>query len=156
MKTARFEYTHMSEVDSSLAQALYYNADEKTLALEFHSNVYDTPSAIYGEVPQAFYEGLLTVDSLGKVYNTFIKKTFPNVSEGTVYDVEYVDISSQTLVKKSEETGEYVFKVRGYIRHEDTFRANTRLEAQQAFLDSLLAEGYPEDSLAVTEVEIVG
>jgi hypothetical protein len=152
VKTARFEYTHMSEVDSSLAQALYYNADEKTLALEFHSNVYDTPSAIYGEVPQAFYEGLLTVDSLGKVYNTFIKKTFPNVSEGTVYDVEYVDASARV---SGEKTPRNTYMVKGYIRYQDTFEADSLEGAREQFLDTLTGEGYDGNDLAVTEVYIL-
>jgi len=151
MKTAQFEYTHKTEVDSSLAQAVYYNAHERTMAIEFVSTVYDTGSAIYAEVPQAFYEGFVTLDSIGKNYNSFVKSTFKNVSDGTVYNVEYVDYNSKTVQEPDA-----VYAVKGYVRHEGSFAAANRHEAINKFLNSLTEEGSSEEDLAITEVTIVG
>lgn len=151
MKTAQFEYTHKTEVDSTLAQAVYYNAHEKTMAVEFISGVYDTGSAIYAEVPQAFYDGFVSLNSIGKNYNSFVKSTFKNVSEGTVYNVEYIDYNSKTVQEPDA-----VYSVKGYVRHEGSFAATNRHEAISKFLDSLTEDGYAEEDLAVTEVTIVG
>lgn len=151
MKTAQFEYTHKTEVDSSLAQAVYYNANDRTMAVEFVSGIYNTGSAIYEEVPQAFYEGFVTLDSIGKNYNSFVKSTFKNVSEGTVYDVEYVDYNSK---QAPEETNTYI--VHGYIRVKTAIDAKNSATARQLFLADLIEDGYESETLAVTEVEIVG
>lgn len=151
MKTAQFEYTHMTEVDSSLAQAVYYNANDRTMAIEFITSIYDTGSAIYAEVPQTFYEGFVSLDSIGKTYNAFVKSTFKNISGGTVYNVDYVDYNSKTVQEPDP-----VYFVKGYVRHEGSFAAANRHEAINQFLDSLTDEGYPEEDLAVTEVTIVG
>lgn len=150
MKTATFEYTHKTEVDSSLAQAVYYNERNQTMAIEFHDAAYQTGSAIYGEVPKAFYEGFVTLNSIGKTYNSYVKSTFPNVSSGTVYDVDYVDLNSD----QKDATSRYM--VKGYVRHEGTFTAGSQEEARELFLDSLTEDGYDGSDLAVTEVYIVG
>lgn len=151
MKTATFEYTDKTDVDSSLAQAVYYNSGNQTMAIEFHDEFSRTGSAIYGQVPEAFYRGFVTLDSIGKTYNSYIKKTFPNLSEGTVYDVDYVDMNSKVAEEEN-----YTYKVNGYIRHTGVFSAKNRDEARQKFLDSLSDEGYDEEDMAVTEVVIIG
>lgn len=156
MKTATFEYTHMTEVDSSLAQAVYYNEGNQTMAVEFHETAYSyVGSAIYGEVPKAFYEGFVTLNSIGKTYNGYVKKVFPNVSEGTVYDVNYVDLNaaSQLLVDQKDASQRYM--VKGYVRHQGSFTAGSLEEARELFLDSLSDEGYDGSDLAVTEVYIL-
>lgn len=142
MKTAKFEYTKRVEVDSSLAKAVYYDSETHMMSVEFHSG----GSAIYGAVPEPFFEGFSTVDSIGKVYNSFVKVTFPNLSGGTVYDVTYID---KAVVRK-EVSNRYT--VKGYVRFSGDFAAGSTEEARELFLDSLIDEGYDEDDLAITEV----
>lgn len=151
----------MTEVDSSLAQAVYYNENDNTMAIEFHETTYSyTGSAIYGEVPKAFYEGFVTLSSIGKTYNGYVKKTFPNISEGTVYDVDYVHESDvediRSVTEGNKDADEFTYKVSGYIRVAGSFAASSRHEAINRFLDSLTEDGYDEEDLAITEVEIVG
>ncbi|AXH49300.1 hypothetical protein HWB76_gp101 [Streptomyces phage Blueeyedbeauty] len=156
MKTTRFEYTHKTEVDSSLAQAVYYNENDQTMAIEFHELSYAyAGSAIYGEVPKAFYEGFVTVDSIGKTYNGFVKKTFPNIVQGTVYDVEYVDLNEVSAPISDQKEASHRYMVKGYVRHSGTFTAGNLEEARELFLDSLTEDGYDGSDLAVTEVYIV-
>lgn len=152
MKTAVFEYTHKTLVDSSLAQAVYYNAENQTMAVQFHEKYHQTGSAIYGEVPQSFYEGFVTVNSLGGIYNGYVKHTFPNVSEGTVYDVDYVDVNKPQVT----ETTKMRYLVQGYTRVTGTFDATDRLDAMHQFMEGLKEDGHDEDDVAVTEVEIIG
>jgi len=147
VKTAVFQYTHKTEVDSSVAHTVYYSADEQTMAIQFHNG----SSAFYGSVPESFYRGFVTLSSIGGTYNSYVKKVFPNVSGGTVYNVNYVDAS-----EKKEETSESRYLVHGYIRVSGTFTAASRGKAMEQFLDSLTEDGYDEEEIAVTEVEIVG
>jgi len=143
MKTATFEYTDKTDVDSSLATTVYYNSGNETMAIEFHNG----GSAIYGSVPEGFYKGFVTLESIGGTYNSFVKKTFPNVSDGTVYDVNYVDVNSKKPTHR--------YMVKGYVRHFGTFTAGSDEEARQQFLDSLHDDGYDGADLAVTEVYIL-
>lgn len=153
MKTAAFKYTDVTEIpDSSLAVAVYYNSTNYTMSIQFKG--YSEPSAIYGAVSKETYESLIRAESLGTFYNTTIKPRFPNLSNGTVYHVQYTPDESVQVVVKEEEG--YTYKVDGYIRHSDTFHAKNREEARQLFLDSLTDEGYAEETLAVTEVVILG
>lgn len=158
MKTAVFEYTHKTEVDSSLAQAVYYNADEQAMAIEFHDGAYQTGSAIYGEVPEAFYRGFVGVDSIGRVYNSYVKHTFPSLSEGTVYDVTYTDSSAKIenapVEKAAEKPETLAYEVRGYVRHVGKILAGSRKEAAEKFAASLTDEGYLIEDIAVTEVTL--
>lgn len=153
MKTATFEYTHKTEVDSSLAEAIYYNAENKTMAIQFNSKSgMTTGSAIYDEVPKAFYDGFVTVSSIGRTYNGFVKVTFPNISEGTVYGVKYVLAGTPIEGEKDASVRDYV--VSGHIRHTQSYRAESAKAASQMFIDTLVEEGYDVDELVVTEVEL--
>lgn len=156
MKTATFEYTHGNEIDnSSLATGVYYNSKNYTLAIEFHDYPYGTPSAFYGGVPESVYRDLINANSLGVAYNTTIKDKFPNLSGGTIYNVNYVALDGVEDNKVAEEEN-FTYMVHGYVRHQGTFQAKNREEARQMFLDSLSDEGYDGSDLAVTEVVIIG
>ncbi|QOI67559.1 hypothetical protein SEA_BEUFFERT_191 [Streptomyces phage Beuffert] len=158
MKTAVFEYTHKTDVDSSLADVVYYNATNYTMAIQFKGNGYNVPSVFYGSVPQSFYEGFVKTNSIGKTYNMFVKDKLPNLSGGTVYDVTYTLAGEVDgpIVDQKEATPEVMrYRVKGYVRHVGTFVAGSLEEAREHFLDSLTEEGYDESDLAVTEVYIV-
>lgn len=157
MKTALYKYTHKTDVDSSLADVVYYNDSNYTMAIQFKSNGYSTPSVFYGNVPQAFYEGFVKSQSLGKSYNMFVKDKLPNLSEGTVYGVTYEDENPEPIEdQKDAQSDDSVYLVHGYVRISGSFVASDRNEAREKFLDSLTEDGYDEDEIAVTEVEIVG
>ena len=149
MKTAEFEYTHSVEVDSSLADTLFYNENTQEMAIQFHYNGHNTPSVMYGQVPRGFFDGFASSNSIGKVYNSYVKSTFPSLSYGTVYDVTYVNIGDKVA---GEDSMEYI--VMGYVRHKAKIPAKDSLAAIQIFVDGLVAEGYEPDEIAVTEVEI--
>jgi hypothetical protein len=148
VKTATFEYTDMTEVDSSLAQAVYYNADEQAMAVQFRNG----GSVFYGNVPESFYRGFVTLDSIGGTYNSYVKKVFPNVSGGTVYDVTYTPDSGKIEDAPVEKSDELTYEVYGYIRVGGKFIAGSRKEAADKFAASLLEDGYELDEIAVTEV----
>jgi hypothetical protein len=157
MKTAKFEYTHGHEVDdSSLATGVYYNSKNYTLAVQFHDYPYGTPSAFYGGVPESTYRDLINARSLGVEYNANIKDKFVNLSGGTIYNVTYCDISEPAVESKNADTTGYNYTVNGYVRFSGDFTAKNRQDAMAQFIDMLVDEGYDEDVLAVTEVEIVG
>lgn len=159
MKTAVYKYTHRVEVDSSLADVVYYNNTNYTMAIQFKNNGYSTPSVFYGSVPEAFFQGLVKSDSLGKTYNMFVKDKLPNLSNGTVYNVDYqADVEEPAVIEDSKEVPveDSIYLVHGYIRVSGSFTASNRTEAREKFLDSLAEDGYDEDEVAVTEVEIVG
>lgn len=145
MKTATFKYTDKTDIDSSLGTAVYYDAAGEYMAIEFHTG----GSAFYGEVPEAFYKGFVTLDSIGKTYNSYVKNRFPEVSDGTVYNVNYVDANATV----ADQTNRYM--VKGYVRHQGTFTAGSQEDARQLFLDSLSNDGYDGSDLAVTEVYIL-
>ncbi|AXG66270.1 hypothetical protein SEA_ANNADREAMY_185 [Streptomyces phage Annadreamy] len=159
MKTAVYEYTHRTNVDSSLADVVYYNATNYTMAIQFKNNGYSTPSVFYGSVPEVFYDRLVKADSLGKTYNMFVKDKLPNLSGGTVYDVTYTlagEADSEPIVDQKVATPETMrYRVKGYVRHVGTFEADSLEEAREFFLDSLVEDGYDASDLAVTEVYIV-
>lgn len=159
MKTATFKYTHGYEVDnSSLATGVYYNSKNYTLAIQFHDYPYGTPSAFYGGVPESTYRDLINANSLGVAYNTTIKDEFVNLSNGTVYNVDYIalDGAEDSKVLTVAESNESVYLVKGYIRVAGSFTATNRSEAREKFLDSLTEDGYDDEDLAVTEVVIIG
>lgn len=97
MKTATFNYTHKSEVYSSLAEFVYYNDQTHELALELVNESYGpTASVIYDQVPFHIYEALVDVDnSVGRIYNQFVKNVYTNASDGTVYDVNYCHLAPE-------------------------------------------------------------
>ena len=172
MKTGTYEFTHKAEVDSSLASAVYYNSENHTLAIEMHENGDywnpRTPSVFYAGVPYEVFEGLTEkTDSVGRAYNMFVKDKYQNISNGTVYDVEYVDgtVSVQDVTKATEvdvakpivgqTDSRREYEVRGYVRMPNMyFRAASPEEAAEMFVDTFDDEGYDRDDVAVTEVEI--
>ncbi len=157
MKTAKFEYTHWFDADSSFVKAVYYNEKNYTLAVEFQSYVYDSPVALYGAVPKEIYGRMSNAESVGSFYNQTIKPGYPNLSNGTIYNVDYVNVGE---AKGNE--GQKVatpepmrYRVKGYVRHAGNFTAGSLDEARELFLDSLKEDGYDETDLAVTEVYIL-
>lgn len=164
MKTGIFEYTDKAVVDSSLVQAVYYNRSNYTLALEFHGFA-PHPSVFYAAVPYSVFEGLTEkTDSVGRAYNMFVKNKFQNISDGTVYgvnyhnasDVEAAPLTAAEPIQGEKEASDLTYRVQGYIRVSGEFDAANRHAAIGQFLDSLTEDGYDEEDLAVTEVEIVG
>lgn len=156
--TTVFEYTHRADVDSSLAETIYYNDKNYTLAIEFvdewRSN---KPSAFYSAVPKNIYDSLVASDSIGRTYNTLIKSQFQSLSNGTVYGVEYraVDGVTQSKVIEDEKSAdELSYQVYGYVRVSGQVNATDRKEAAEKFAGELIDEGYSLEEIAVTEVTI--
>jgi KTSC domain len=157
MKTATFEYTNRFFADSSFVKAVYYNKKNYTLAIEFEDYTYGTPTAFYGAVPEHIYADMVEAESTGSFYNETIKPGYPNLSNGTVYNVsyEYVGEPQNSQDQKVAAPKQMTYRVKGYIRHTDNFTAGSLEEARELFLDSLKEEGYDGSDLAVTEVYIL-
>lgn len=156
--TTVFEYTKMAFVDSTLADAIYYNEKNYTLAIQF-ADSWRThkPSVIYSGVPKDVYDALAASDSVGKTYNVSVKNKYVNLSGGTIYGVEYRSIEPEvadvaTDSEKSVETES--FEVYGYIRVSARIDAEDRKDAATKFAARLMDDGYDLDEIAVTEVTL--
>lgn len=58
-----FEYTHNPRVNSSAVDEVWYNADNKELAVNLHDEVY-----VYQNVPFARYQALVFAGSVGRAF----------------------------------------------------------------------------------------
>jgi KTSC domain len=80
-----FDYTDEVTPNSSLVDAAYYNANDKTLALDLNDMVY-----VYVEVEEADFKRFATTDSAGGYYNTEFKNKYgPATFLGDISDLYF-------------------------------------------------------------------
>jgi hypothetical protein len=141
MKTANFEYTDMSEVDSSFARAVYYNTHTRELAISLRGPY--SPTVIYEDVPVSVFTDLVDSDSVGSTYNQSVKSVYRNVSDGTVYDVKF---------SAYEEPEVKTYTVHGFVEFTATFIASSPREAAEKFAREMNSEGFRPDTVKIKEV----
>jgi len=143
MKTARFDYTDMSEVVSSAIDALYYNSDSGELAVKFNYS----GTAFYEGVPYEIFRRVSESDSPGSAYNNLIRGNFQNTSGGTIADVTFAshdDNANEELVNS--------YTVAGFVEFSHEIYAKSPREAAEKFSNALVNAGYHRELVKVREV----
>lgn len=132
MKTATFDYTDMTEVDSSFIDSVYYNSKSQELAVFMLNG----STHFYGQVPHWIYTDFVDEPSAGYVYNRSVRDNLTNLGNGPVQDVKFV--SMEIGVHKS-------FLVKGISEFDGTYYASSAAEAAKMFVEDF-------DDVTVTEV----
>lgn len=93
----RFEYTRLTEPDSSLVEGVYYNENNNAVALDLNDDVY-----VYRGVSREQHDALVGADSVGAYYNTYFKKQFgPAEYLGSYWAVELDIIEVEPKTEKN-------------------------------------------------------
>ncbi|QIQ63052.1 hypothetical protein SEA_MOAB_198 [Streptomyces phage Moab] len=140
MKTATFDYTEMSVVDSSFIDAVYYNAHTNELAV----GMLNGDTHFYGDVPAKIFYDIVDGPSAGSAYNRQVKDQFTNLGNGAVHDVRFYQY---------EENVTKTYDVAGISVVTGTFQATSAAEAAKMFVND--ASRYL-DGVSVTEVTEIG
>ncbi len=133
MKTATFDYTQMSEVESSFIETVFYNEKSQELAVLMLNG----STHFYGPVPSWVYHDLVDEPSAGTVYNRNVKDVYTNLGNGAVQNVKFVRI--QEGVYKT-------FRVTGFAVETADYSASSAAEAAKMFVEDY------NDDVTVTEV----
>jgi hypothetical protein len=99
---SKFEYTDTKSVRSSAVDEVFYNRDDKTLAVTLHGEVYQ-----YDNVPKDIYNRLTGGwHSTGKVYAKEVKRNYgPGKHLGDAYSVDISEKSYEAPNMGSLATG---------------------------------------------------
>jgi hypothetical protein len=96
--TTAVEYTREANVDSSAVDGVYYNENDRTVAVILHGEVYR-----YSGVPLEFYNHLGRVNSVGREWLPQLKRTYgPGERLGSEYAVYFDDVTPWRAPKPAE------------------------------------------------------
>jgi hypothetical protein len=150
-----FIYTEESEVFSSLASRVYYNADTLELAVEFKQS---DGLAIYVDVAPNVYQSLVNSSSVGDYYNRYIKNQYKNKFGSTVYNYSVTEKpktvfdSISALDESNVAKSEYL--VRGIMKFERRVSAESVEDAIEEFSSMLIEDGYDADNVDIKQVVV--
>jgi hypothetical protein len=126
----KFEYTDFSEVDSSLAEAVYYNSETREMALE----CWNRSTLIYTDVPYGVFSQLINSRSVGSTYNVSVKGQYTNKYGGAVTLVEFEDVSDLVPEQEEKKGNERKFIVRAVVPLDAEVTAGSLDEAVAYFM----------------------
>ena len=150
--SVQFKYTDMSGLDSSLAKAVYYNADTGDLGIVVHGA--HSGVLVYSNVPVDVFNGFVDSDSAGSFYNTRIRGVYTNPFGATRYDVEFIPVPEENVENDKKAGSLTAFKVRGSVEFSLEIDAVNPEAAVAIFKEELAELGYDEAIVNVKEVVI--
>lgn len=140
MKTATFDFTEMSVVDSSFIDAVYYNSKTSELAV----GMLNGDTHFYGDVPASVYYSMIDGPSAGAAYNRQVKDQYKNLGNGPVHEVQFVE--HEVGVTKR-------FNVKAAVVFQQWFDAESAADAAKQ-MEKYMAPNY--GTVSITEVKEVG